>query len=263
VNRTRNYSLFSICVGVTTLVGPMASGFGIDGMGHRAACLLLAGFPTVAVIALVLVPSLRSRPLPSEKSHRERGVADLLANAPLRRVLIATALLETGVEVFNFLMPIYGHSIGLSASQIGIVMGAYGLAVLVVRTVLTALVRRSGEVRVFAYALAVGGAACAALPLTTDFALLVTLSFVLGLGLGCGSPLSMTLCYSRAPAARAGEAIGLRQAVSKGIESILPVIFGLASAALGAVPVYWFSALMLGLGAWVMRADQSSKGRPT
>jgi hypothetical protein len=73
----------------------------------------------------------------------------------------------------------------------------------------------------------------------------------------------MTLCYSRAPAARAGEAIGLRQAVSKGIESLLPVLFGLASAALGAVPVYWFSALMLGLGAWVMRADQSSKGKPT
>jgi hypothetical protein len=27
--------------------------------------------------------------------------------------------------------------------------------------------------------------------------------------------------------------------------------------------VYWFSALMLALGAGLMRADQSSKGRPT
>ena len=262
-NRTRNYSLFSICVGVTTLVGPMVTGFGIDSMGHRAAYLLLAGFPTIAVVVLLLVPSLRFRPLPPERPAGRRRIADLFANLALRRVLIATALLETGVEAFNFLMPIYGHSIGLTASQIGIVMGSFGLAFLVVRTVLTALVRRSGEARVFSYSLALAGVACAGLPLAADFALLVAVSFVLGLGLGCGSPLSMTLCYNRAPAARAGEAIGLRQTVAKGIETTVPVVFGLASAAAGALPVYWFGALMLGLGAWLMRADQPSKGNPT
>jgi MFS family permease len=262
-NRTRNYSLFSICVGVTTLVGPMVSGFGIDAMGHRAAYLLLAGFPTVAVIALALVPFLRFRPPPSEKPAGQRRIADLFANAPLRRVLIATALLETGVEAFNFLMPIYGHSIGLSASQIGIVMGSFGLAFLVVRTVLTTLVRQSGEARVFSYSLALACAACAGLPLVADFALLVAVSFVLGLGLGCGSPLSMTLCYNRAPGGRAGEAIGLRQTVAKSIESSVPVVFGLASAAAGALPVYWFGALMLACGAWLMHADQASKRGPT
>lgn len=262
-NRTRNYSLFSICVGVTTLVGPMVSGFGIDGVGHRATYLLLAGFPTVAVIALMLVPSLHARSLPSGRPAGQRRLADLFANAPLRRVLIATALLETGVEAFSFLMPIYGHSIGLSASQIGIVMGSFGMAFLVVRTVLTALVRRSDEARVFSYSLALAGAACAGLPLVADFAPLVAVSFVLGLGLGCGSPLSMTLCYNRAPAARAGEAIGLRQTVAKAIESSVPVVFGMASAAVGALPVYWFGALMLALGAWLMHADQTPKGRAT
>jgi len=262
-NRTRNYSLFSICVGVTTLVGPMVTGFGIDSMGHRAAYLLLAGFPTIAVVVLLLVPSLRFRPLPPERPAGRRRIADLFANLALRRVLIATALLETGVEAFNFLMPIYGHSIGLTASQIGIVMGSFGLAFLVVRTVLTALVRRSGEARVFSYSLALAGAASAALPLVADFALLVAVSFVLGLGLGCGSPLSMTLCYNRAPEGRAGEAIGLRQTVSKGIESSVPVAFGLGSAALGALTVYWFGALMLAIGAWLMHTDQPSKGRPT
>jgi hypothetical protein len=93
--------------------------------------------------------------------------------------------------------------------------------------------------------------------------LLLAMSFALGLGIGCGAPLSMTLCYNRAPAARAGEAIGLRQTVNKGIEMTVPVAFGLASTAVGAAPVYWFGALMLALGGWLMHADQASKGRPT
>src|SRR6185436_17314253 len=38
-NRTRNYSIFSMFVGVTSLLGPPAAGFAIDGIGHRATYL--------------------------------------------------------------------------------------------------------------------------------------------------------------------------------------------------------------------------------
>lgn len=265
-DRTRNYSLFAICVGLTSLVGPLVSGFSIDGIGHRATYLLLAGFPAVAVLVLLLATSLRSRPLPPERPAGRRRVIDLLGNAPLRRVLMATAFLETGMEAFNFLMPIYGHSIGLSASQIGIVMGAFALALMSVRTVMTALVRRSSEERVFSLSLILASAACIGFPLVSSFALVAAMSFVLGLGLGCGAPLSMTLSYNRAPAARTGEAIGLRQTVNKAIESTVPIIFGFMSTAFGAMPVYWLGALMLACGGWLMHADarrQSSKGRPT
>jgi MFS family permease len=176
-------------------------------------------------------------------------------------------------------MPIYGHSIGLSASQIGIVMGAFALALMSVRTVMTALVRQSSEERVFSLSLILASAACMAFPLVSSFALLAAMSFLLGLGLGCGAPLSMALSYNRAPAARTGEAIGLRQTVNKSIESTVPVLFGFVSAAFGVMPVYWLGALMLACGGWLMHQDarrkavnrdsrveprgQSSKGSPT
>ena len=255
VDRTRNYGLFAICVGVTSLVGPMVSGFSIDGIGHRAACLVLAAFPAVALMVLLLSSSLRSRPLRHERPAGRRRVMDLLGNAPLRRVFVATAFLEAGMEVFNFLMPIYGRSIGLSASKIGIVMGTFALALMTVRTVMPTLVRRSSEERVFSTSLLLASTACIGFPLVSSFALLLAMSFMLGLGLGCGAPLSMTLSYNRAPAARAGEAIGLRQTVNKGIETTVPVIFGLVSAAFGAMPVYWLGALMLACGGWLMHSD--------
>jgi MFS family permease len=257
--RMRNYSIFSICVGVTSLVGPVFTGFAIDGVGHRATFLFLAALPAATVLALMLCPAMLPRPKHPERRSARRGMADLLGNVRLRRVLIATAFLETGMELFTFLMPIYGHSIGLTASQIGIVMGAFGLALMGVRTVMPALVRRSSEERVFSLSMFVAGAACIALPFTTSLAPLLAMSFVLGLGVGCGAPLSMVLSYNRSPEGRTGEAIGLRQTVNKTMEAAMPVVFGFLSTVLGFLPVYWIGALALACGGWLMHGDARRK----
>ena len=257
--RTRNYGLFSVCVGLSTLVGPTMAGFAIDGIGHRATFLLIAGFPALSFLVLLFIPDL----FPRSRSHAgtpgRRRVADLIGMRPLRRVLIATALLEAGMELFSFLMPIYGHSIGLSASQIGIVMGSFALALLLVRMLMPALVRRAGEEQVFATSLFVAAAMSVCVPLVPVFGPLMAVSFVLGLGLGCGAPLSMTLSYNRSPAGRAGEAIGLRQTVNKTMEAVAPAVFGFLSTALGMLPVYCLGALALASGGWLMRRDARRK----
>jgi MFS family permease len=257
--RTRSYGVFSICIGLTSLLGPTVTGFSIDGLGHRPTYLLLAAFPALTVLVLLAYPGLLPRPTMHEKPEGGRHFMDLLGNAPLRRVLVTTAFLEAGNELFNFLIPIYGNSIGLSASQIGIVMGSFALAVMGVRTVMPELVRRSNEERVFSASLFVAAAACIAVPLAPGFAPLLAVSFVLGLGTGCCAPLSMALSYNRAPAGRAGEAIGLRQTVNKAIESTVPAIFGALSTALGFVPVYCLGAALLAAGGWLMRGDARRK----
>jgi MFS family permease len=264
-DRTRNYGIFSICIGLTSLLGPTVTGFSIDGVGHRATYLLLAAFPAIPILALLAIPALLPPPLRHGRRDARHRVTDLLGNPPLRRVLIATALLETGMELFNFLMPIYGHSIGLTASQIGIVMGAFALALMMARSAMPALVRRSSEERVFSVSMFVAGAACVGFPLVSSIAPLLAMAFVLGLGMGSGAPLSMTLAYNRSPAGRSGEAIGLRQSVNKGMEAVVPVIFGLLSTAFSFTPVYWLGALLLAGGGWLMHGDarHSSKGKPT
>jgi predicted MFS family arabinose efflux permease len=267
--RTRNYGILSICIGLTSLLGPTVTGFSIDGFGHRETYLLLAALPALAIVVLLARPGLLPRPAAHDKPAGQQHFLDLLGNAPLRRVLLTTAFLEAGNELFNFLIPIYGSSIGLSASQIGIVMGSFALAVMSVRSFMPELVRRSNEERVFSASLFVAAAACIAVPLVPGFAPLLAVSFVLGLGAGCCGPLSMVLSYNRAPAGRAGEAIGLRQTVNKTIEATVPMIFGALSTAFGFVPVYCLGALLLAGGGWLMhgdarrRPDQSSKGSPT
>ena len=59
-------------------------------------------------------------------------------------------------------------------------------------------------------------------PFTIVPAVLMVLSFVIGLGVGCGQPLSMTLAYNAAPPGRGAEGITMRLAVSYGAHIVNP-----------------------------------------
>jgi MFS family permease len=124
------------------------------------------------------------------------------------------------------------------------------------------LVKRSGEERVLAVSLLLAAVVCLVFPFVTSFAALLAISFVLGMGLGCGSPLSMMLAYNRAPEGRSGEAMGLRQMVNKGTEVLVPFVFGTLSTALGMVPVFWLDAGLLAVAAALMRRDAKGLKKP-
>lgn len=255
--RTRNFSIFSLGVGLTALLGPTITGFSIDWNGHRATYLLLGVMPLVAVAGLFFLRALpRSEAAPAREQHR---AMDLVRNVPLRRVLITAGIIETGLELFNFYLPIYGHSIGLSASMIGIIMGTFAAAMLLMRTFMPILAKRTSEETVLYGSLTLAAATCVVFPLITNVYLLMAMSFVLGLGLGCCSPLSLIITYNRAPPGRAGEAMGMRQAVTKFTEVMVPVAFGTIGAAVGLAPAFWMDALLLAGGAWIMRADARSR----
>jgi len=253
--RTRNYSLFSLGVALTALFGPTTAGFAIDLIGHRSTYLLLAMLPALPILALLLFPSLLPRLHLKHEERQGQRVMDLVRDPPLRRALITAGLVETGLELFNFFLPIYGHYSGLSASQIGIAMGAFAMALLLVRGAMPMLARRTSEEAVLSGSLFLAGGTALLFPLVSSFPLLTGLSFVLGLGLGCGSPLSMILAYNRAPAGRSGEAIGLRQTVNKATEVVMPLIFGSLSTALGMPPVFWMEALILAWAGALMRRE--------
>jgi MFS family permease len=264
VDRTKNYSWFSLGIGMTALLGPTSAGFLIDAVGHRATFAVMAALPVVPVLLLGLwsgwLPKTAHAPATTAEKANHR-VGDLVRNQSLRRALITAGIIETALELYNLLLPIYGHSIGMSASEIGVILGAFGFALLIVRSLMPHLVKRLGEEQLLALSLVLATCVCLIFPFVTGFATLIAISFVLGMGLGCGSPLSMMLAYNRAPAGRSGEAMGLRQMVNKGTEVLVPFVFGSLSTALGMVPVFWLDAVLLGIAATLMRRDAVNSRR--
>ena len=96
-------------------------------------------------------------------------------------------------------------------------------------------------------------------PLVDSFYPLMLVAFVMGLGIGCGAPLSMLLAYNRTPDGRAGEAMGLRHTVNKATEVAVPLVFGSISTAFSMAPVFALVAGLLSVGGILMQREGSKR----
>jgi MFS family permease len=252
--RTRYFSYYSVGESAAGIAGPIIVGLAIDGVGHAPSFLLIA----LVNAACLLVLWAKRTLLPANSTVKaEPGVAggsrDLLALPALRNALIANGLVMTGLDLYMLYMPVYTHALGFSATMIGVIVGAFGLAALVTRLALPAVAARWGEQRMLSGAFVLSALAFLAIPLTTQPVLLGLASFLLGLGLGCGQPLTMILSFNAAPPGRSAEAIAMRLAVSYGAHVAIPPAFGAVGAGLGIAPVFWTCALLLGGGSLLTR----------
>ena len=78
-------------------------------------------------------------------------------------------------------------------------------------------------------------------------------AFLLGLGVGCGQPMSMSIIYALAPAGRASEAAGLRVMVNNVTHLVIPLLFGSLGTAFGYMPVFLSNSALLTAGGFLMR----------
>ncbi|HRE13614.1 MAG TPA: MFS transporter [Usitatibacteraceae bacterium] len=245
--RSVNFSWLALGFSISGFLGPTVSGFSIDGIGHRWTFALLAAFAIVPAAVLVLlrpaIPRASSAPAGESKALR-----DLLAKPELRRVFLVTGVLAMAWDLFVFVMPIYGTSIGLSASAIGALLGSFAAATFAIRLFLPWLARRLSEWQLITGTFTVACGAYVLFPLVPTVPLLAATAFLLGLGLGASQPSLISLIQHATPEGRLGEALGVRTTVLNVSHTLLPLFFGGIGAALGMGPVFWSMAACLGVG---------------
>jgi len=247
-DRPRNFSFLALGFSASGFLGPLAAGFMIDGLGHARAFLILAVFPLVAFLVLLSGRLRLPRPAAPPAQRVERRLIDLLADRRLRHILVISALFNVAWDVFVFFAPIHGTALGLSASAIGVLLGAFAAATFLVRLVLPALIRRAREWTLAGAALGIACAVYALYPLFREVGVLMALAFVLGIGLGMSQPIVMSLLFSAAPPDRVGEAVGLRTTALNFVQTSIPLAFGALGTALGVAPIFWAMALVLAGG---------------
>ncbi len=251
-HRARNFSWLSMSYSVSAFIGPVFAGYAIDLRGHGAAFL---GFALIASVPLVtLAFNRRFGAFPGKPANAsEQSTYELLRTPPIRRVVIMSGLMVSAWELYIFYMPLHGHSIGLSASTIGIVLGVYAVAALTVRFLLPILLRYTTTLRLTSLAMIGAAGVFLALPWIHHVALLMAASFTIGLLLGICQPVMMMLAYERSPAGRTGEVTGLRLVANNVARIIVPLIGGALGAAFGAAPVFWMNAASLAAISWLAR----------
>ncbi len=263
--RARRYSNYAMVVSFASFLGPLISGFSIDHLGFATTCLLVAVLGLVPLALLVscggMLPGGRAAAGPAE------SVRGILTDRAVRRILLTSSLVVTGTDIFQFYLPIYGHAIGLSASSIGIVLAMFAAASVVVRFLLPWFLERLSPEQMLSYSFCLGAASFFLLPFFDNAVTLSLISFLMGLGLGCGTPITLMLTYSQSPPGRSGEALGLRMTANHLARVIGPLVFGSIGSAFGLFPVFWINGAMLasggmlsGRGAGLPRGESSPRG---
>jgi MFS family permease len=252
--RARNFSNFSLVGATTNFVGPLIAGFSIDHFGHAIASLVIVSISAAAFVALPL----GWRVLPGPQRRRAavaaaRAAAAMPADPGVWRMLTASAMVQLGTDLFQFYVPIYGHENGMSASAIGSVLASFAAAAFVVRIFLPRLVRQAQPDRVLMYSFYAGALGFIIVPFFHHVGLLMLAAFVFGLGMGCGTPLTVMLMFDRSAEGRSGRTLGIRLTTTNAVRVLGPMVFGAIGTAFGVPPVFWINAVLMATTGYMTR----------
>lgn len=256
--RKLNFALLALGSSISGFVGPTLAGVAIDWLEHRAAFGLLAIMPIIACVGLCFFPFVTVLPHAGSPDRRPSAPTrwwDLLSTPKMRRLYAAVTLLAAAQDVHQFLMPLYGVSVGLSASSIGLILSAFALATFIVRAALPVIARRVDEWPLVLVAMLVSTAIYALYPLFPSLTGMIGLSFMLGLGLGVAQPVTMVVMHHASPADRVGEAAGLRLTMMNGTQLLLPSSFGAVGGLFGLAAVFWGFAALIMAGSFYVSGD--------
>jgi len=251
--RAHSFGVLAIGYSISSILGPLVTGFMIDLAGFRAAFALLALAPLLPIAILGSDRLPLPGPHPAHASHADRNALDLMANRELRRVFLINTLTAAAWELHTLFVPLYGHSVGLTASEIGAILASFATATFVVRLAMPLYVRRLTEHQILSATLIIAGLVYLAIPFSRSTGMLMMLSFCLGLGLGAGQPMVMSLLHSHAPPGRMGEAAGVRMSLVNSMAVAVPLVFGAIGGTVGLAPVLWSVGVCLTTGGFLTR----------
>lgn len=262
-NRTTNFAYLALGQSAANLLAPIVAGQFIDRTGMASAFWFAAGMAIFALIAFTLFirPSLPAN-WGAPKLINRKGNFELLGIPHVRNVLVASSFMSMAWDLQGFMIPVYGTAIGLSASEVGWILGVFASATFFVRLLMPLIARHLTEWQTITAAFAFGALAYALFPIFENFYTLAAIAFLLGLALGSSQPNVMTLIHTETPPGRTGEALGLRTMLLNICHTTLPVIFGAAGNVIGAGAVFYIVAgIMGGVSVFTSKCEKQSASR--
>ena len=268
-NRARNFANYALTNSMGQFFGPLMGGFAIDHFVNTTASMLLGLFAFIPLLMLLF----RRAPLEAGIVKKKKegkaaggnavpaagGAMAMLKDPNIRRTLYTGSLLNAGLNLYQFYMPVYAVSVGLSASLVGIIMAMNSTAAFVVRAILPGLIKRLNEDRVLILSFALGAASLVLIPVFHNAWMLGLLSCAFGLGMGAGQPIVTMQMFTNSAEGRSGEGIGLKMTTNQLTKIISPLFFGAVASAFGLLPMFWMNAMLMGTGGYLARVRNKPK----
>lgn len=236
--RLKNFFTNGLSISLAGVIGPSIAGVGIDVVSYRFTFLILTLICCICGILIIM----KIIPFPETEVQQVEVKAsnrfELLTYPGLRKIYLISALVLTGIGLYEFYFPIYGEFIKLSATSIGIIISMNSIAYYIVRLIMPTVSKRYSESVIISSCFLISGLCFLLIPFTNSFILLMIICFCLGLGMGCAQPLTINMAYNGSPVGRTGEVLGLRISINKGVQFVVPIFFGLIGTKMGFIPIF-------------------------
>lgn len=245
--RLRVFSWIALAPALAGLFGPLLAGALIDHAGFSIAFLALALLPAATLFAAMAVPREAPRKPVAAASHKA-AAGGLLRLSRFRHVLFVSLVVSASWDVHGLALPVLGMDRGISASALGAVLAAYAVASMSVRLLIPLLAGRLSQRTLLAGGLVLAGAVFTIYPMQHQAWGMAVCAGVLGIALGAIQPAIMATLHDVTPPDRHGEALGVRSLSLHMSMAVMPVLFGLVGASVGAATLFWIMAAALAAG---------------
>jgi len=250
---TRDSKVMRLSIGnaVGSFIGPAVGGGLSDLFGYEPTFLILGGVGIAASFLTFFL--VRDEGKPQARRQAAGSAFGLLALPGFRRAIAISVLVLLGKDMYTAYFPLLGEQFGYSPTLIGVAVSLNALAGIFVRVFLTRMIGAFGKAAVLAGSFVLSAACFAVIPLFPQAAMQLALSFLLGLGLGIGQPLSMSESLAALPKDRLGDGLGLRISFNRTSQVASPVLFGGLSAWFGLSGIFWGVCLAILAGLYMIR----------
>lgn len=245
VELRRGLSWVSIAPTVSIFIGPLLAGALIDNAGYQAAFMALGLLPLGSLVAARLARELPVAPAPAQAPSSPWS---LLRMPNFRQLMLLNWLMGACWDLHGFMVPVIAHERGMSASSIGLLMGAFALAATLSRLAVPAIASRMPDWLALASAVTLAGALTALYPFLDSLPSMMACSFALGALLGAVQPLVMILIHRVAPENRQVDAMAVRMMMFNGSGIAMPMVYGAAGLALTVSGVFHAAGVVVFLG---------------
>lgn len=256
-NRDKAIASLTFVFAIAEFIGPLFSGFSYEHMGFRFTFMAASFSILIMLLINSLLPAKAMQNNSKGEVEEKRNSFTLLKSANVRKALVASGLVVYSKDLFVAYFPAYGSKIGLTPSQIGIVIAFTAVASMIVRALQPVLVTKFSRETVLMYSMFLGGAAYVTVPFLQNFYILCALALLLGAGLGLGQPLSLVLILNSSPPGREGELLGLRITFNRLCQLSAPTLYGILGGSMGLPPIFWTCGVFLFSGSWYSRNSRN------